>query len=97
MYLQARYINFAEVVVQLFEFLVYKEFPPVIRLPVYFKGQQPVYFKDNTIADQFANTVKYTKSYLIAFFDYNWNYTDGREVFYINFLAIYIYKRELKT
>jgi len=70
-YLQVRYINLTEIVVQLFEFFVYKEFPSIIRLPVYLENQQPVYFGDNTTTDQFANAIEYAKSYLIAFFDYN--------------------------
>ncbi len=97
MYLQTRYIILTEAVVQLFEFFIYKEFPPIIQLPVHLKGQQSVYFRDNTTADQLVNAVERAKSYLITFFDYNQNYTDNREIFYIDFPATYVYKRELKT
>ncbi len=38
MHLQARYISFTEAVVQLIEFPIYKEFPPIIQLPVYLEG-----------------------------------------------------------
>ncbi len=97
MYLQVYYINFIETVVQLFEFPIYKEFPFVIRLPVYLESQQPVYFEDNTTADQLTGVIERIKSYLIMFFDYNWDYMDSCEVLYINFLVIYVYKQELKT
>ena len=97
MHLQARYVSPAEAIVQLFEFPVHEEFPPVTRLPVHLEGQQPVYFGDNATADQLAGAAERARSHLMAFFDYNRDYTDGREVLYIDFLATYVYKQELKT
>ncbi len=44
------------------------------------------------IADQFINVIECVKSYLIAFFDYNWDYIDSRKILYIDFPAIYVYK-----
>ena len=81
-YLQGRYIGPSKAIQRLFEFPVYKEYPPIIQLTVHLPGEQPVYFQPDQSAEEIQQRLKLSRSILTAFFKYNVEYKDGRNRLY---------------
>lgn len=95
-HLECRYVSPAESVVQLFEFAVHEEFPPVTRLPVHLEGQQPVYFPEDASSQELRDLADRSRSMLMAFFDYNRAHEESRSVLYVDFPRSYVWKPRIK-
>ena len=91
MHLQGRYVSPAEAVVQLFEFPVHEEYPPVMRLSVHLEGQQPVYFPENASSQEIREIAERRRTELMAFFEYNAAHPDGRHILYVDFPRYYTF------
>ena len=94
-YLQVRYIGPTEAVWRLFEFGMYEECPSVMHLAIHLPGEQPVYFHENTSANDLHDGMQSSRSTLMAFFEYNALNSDGRQYLYQDFPTYYTYSTSL--
>ena len=90
-YLQGYYIGPFKAIQQLFKFFIYKKFPPIIQLTVYFLGEQPIYFQPDQSIKEIQQCLKLSYSTLMAFFKYNTEHKDSCNYLYQNFLKWYIF------
>ena len=90
-YLQARYIGPTEAVWRLFEFGMHEEYPSVMHLAIHLPGEQPVYFHENTSANDLHGRMQLPRSTLMVFFEYNTLNSDGRQYLYQDFPTYYTY------
>ena len=95
-YLQGRYIGPTEAVWRLFEFGMHEEYPSVMHLAIHLPGEQPVYFHENTSANDLHDRMQSARSTLMAFFDYNALNSDGRQYLYQDFPTYYTYSASLR-
>ena len=84
-YLQARYIGPIEAFWRLFEYPIHQEFPPVQYLAIHLPGQYTVCFTADLLPEQVADRAANARSTLMAFFEYNTIYEDGRQYLYHEF------------
>ena len=70
-YLQGRYIGPTEAMWRIFEFSTHEESPSIEQLAIHLPGEQPVYFKEDAIAEELQERMNEAQSTLMAFFDYN--------------------------
>jgi hypothetical protein len=68
------------------------EWLPVIRLVIHFPGQHNVIFNENEDLATVAERVARQKTTLTAYFAYNAQNVDGRNVVYADFLVDYVWK-----
>ena len=93
-YVQARYVGPTEAFWRLFEYATHQEFPPVQHLAVHLPGQHIVCFTDNLSPEQVAAKAANARSTLMAFFEYNTMYEDGRQYLYHEFPQHYVWKAD---
>jgi hypothetical protein len=96
-YLNGRYISPSEAIWRLFEYPVHEERPTVFPLAVHLPEQQTVVFPVGaTVADLAARLDRSTTT-LTAFFQYNTDYSNGRNVLYQDFPASYVWDASTRT
>ena len=72
---------------------MYEEYLAVMRLLVHLEGEQPVYFPDDVTPEQLQELAE-RKSELMAWFEYNCEHSDGREVVYADFPKRYTFCKD---
>ena len=87
-YLQERYIGPTEAMWRIFEFSTNEKSPSVKQLPIHLSGEQPVYFREDAVADELQEKMNEARSTLMAFFDYNAQMTKADGIFIKNFQSI---------
>ena len=90
-----RYIGPTEIVWRLFEFGMHEEYPSVMHLAIHLLGEQPVYFLENTSANDLHDRMESARSTLMAFFEYNTLNSDRRQYLYRDFPTYYTYGTSL--
>ena len=93
-YLQCYYVSPIEVVVRLFEFYTYEEYPPVVRLLVYLEGKQPIFFQVDVTVEEVEVAIERRQTELMGFFVYNAAYSSSCNLLYIDFLIYYVWDKE---
>ena len=93
-YLQGRYIGPTEAVWRLFEYAMHEELPTVKHLAVHLPGDEPVYFPDNASSDRLQSRMDSAKTTLMAFFEYNAMYEDGRDYLYQDFPTSFVFQQK---
>ncbi len=91
-YIDARYLSAAEGVDSLLSFKKHMEWPPVIRLVVHLPGQHNVIFNENEDLAVVAERAAHQKTTLTAYFAYNVQNADGRNVVYADFPVDHVLK-----
>ena len=95
-YLISRYISPQQAAWRILGYTTHGEFPAVIQLSVHLPGEQAVFFDKNGSAAAIQIKLQKTSSTLMAFFEYNRDYKDGRGYLYYDFPPHYVYKRANK-
>lgn len=72
----------SEAIWNLMEFPIHGEYPPVQELVVHLPGQEVVYFKPDMTEEEIQAKIDCVHTTLMAFFDYNATYGDGRHLLY---------------
>ena len=93
-YFQGRYIGPKEAMWRIFEFSTHEEFPPVEQLAIHLPGEQPVYFKEDVVAEELQERMDSARSTLMAFFDYNSINKESPRYLYQEFPEHYVYLRK---
>jgi len=93
-YIDARYLSAAKGVDSLLSFKKHMEWPPVIRLVIHLLGQHNVIFNENEDLAAVAERVAQQKTTLTAYFAYNAQNADGRNVVYADFPADHVYSKK---
>jgi len=91
-YIDTRYLSAAEGVDSLLSFKKHMEWPPVTRLVVHLPGQHNVIFNENEDLAVVAERAAHQKTTLTAYFAYNAQNADGRNVVYADFPADHVWK-----
>jgi hypothetical protein len=91
-YIDARYLNATEGVDSLRSFRKHMEWPPVTRLVVHLPGQHNVIFNENEDLAVVVERATHQKTTLTAYFVYNVQNADGRNVVYANFPVDHVWK-----
>jgi hypothetical protein len=91
-YIDARYLNVAEGVDSLLSFKKHMEWPPITRLVVHLPGQHNIIFNENEDLATVAERAAHQKPTLTAYFAYNAQNADGRNVVYADFPADHVWK-----
>jgi PIF1-like helicase len=95
-YLESRYISPIEACWRIFEFATNEQFPAVYQLAVHLEGQDSVDFPGDISREELQEKLDQETSTLTAFFKYNAEHTDGREILYSDFPAHYVYQEKEK-
>ena len=95
-YLQGQYIGPIEAIWRLFEFAMHEESPSVMHLAIHLPGQQPVYFAKGADINTVRENMESACTTLMAFFQYNATYEDGRQYLYQEFPIYYTYNKKLR-
>ncbi len=82
----------AEGVDSLLSFKKHMEWPPVTRLIVHLPGQHNVIFNKNEDLATVAEHAARQRTTLIAYFAYNAQNADGRNVVYVDFPTYHVWK-----
>ena len=61
---------------------MHEEYPSVMYLAIHLPGEQPVYFHENTSANDLHDRMQSARSTLMAFFEYNTLNSDGCQYLY---------------
>jgi len=96
-YIDARYLSAAEGVDSLLSFKKHMEWPPVTRLIVHLPGQHNVIFNENEDLATVAKHAAHQKTTLTAYFAYNAQNANGRNVVYADFPADHVWKIQGKV
>jgi len=91
-YIDARYMNIAEGVNSLLSFKKHMEWPPITQLVVHLLGQHNVIFNENEDLVAVAERAAHQKTTLTAYFAYNAQNADGRNVVYADFPTDHVWK-----
>jgi len=91
-YIDAKYLSATKEVDSLLSFKKHMEWPPVTRLVVHLPGQHNVIFNENENLTAVAEHAAHQKTTLTAYFAYNAQNVDGRNVVYANFPADHVWK-----
>jgi hypothetical protein len=91
-YINARYLSAAEGVDSLLSFKKHMEWPLVIRLVVHLPRQHNVIFNENEDLAVVAERAAHQKTTLTAYFAYNAQNANGRNVVYADFPADHVWK-----
>jgi len=91
-YIDTRYLSVGEGVDSLLSFKKHMEWPPVTRLVVHLPGQHNVIFNENEDLAVMAERATHQKTTLTAYFAYNTQNANGRNVVYANFPTDHVWK-----
>jgi len=91
-YIDTRYLGVAKGVDSLLSFKKHMEWPPITRLVVHLPGQHNIIFNENEDLAVVAKRVAHQKTTLTAYFAYNAQNADGRNVVYADFPADHVWK-----
>ena len=91
--MQGSYIGPTEAVWRLLEYAMHEELPTVKHLGVHLPSEHPVYFPDNASSDQLQSRMDSAKTTLMAFFEYNSMYEDGRHYLYQDFPTSFVFQQ----
>jgi len=91
-YIDARYLSTTEGVDSLLSFKKHMEWPPVIRLVVHLPRQHNVIFNENEDLAAVVERAAHQKTTLTAYFAYNAQNADGRNVLYADFPTNHVWK-----
>jgi hypothetical protein len=81
-YVTCRYISLSQAIWSLLEFLMHKEHPIIIRLPLHLPYEQPVRFGRSDSEQELQQRMKTAYSTFISFFDYNRDHENERYLLY---------------
>jgi hypothetical protein len=96
-YIDAKYLSAAERVNSLLSFKKHMEWPPVTQLVVHLPGQHNIIFNENEDLVVVAERAAHQKTTLTAYFAYNAQNADGRNVVYADFPADHVWKIRRKV
>ncbi len=91
-YIDARYLSVAEGVDSLLSFKKHTEWPLVTRLVVHLPKQHNVIFNENEDLVAVAKRVARQRTILTAYFAYNAQNANGRNMVYADFHADHVWK-----
>ncbi len=91
-YIEAKYLSAAEGVDSLLSFKKHMEWLPITRLIVHLPGQHNVIFNENEDLTVVEERAAHQKTTLTAYFAYNAQNADGRNVVYADSPANHVWK-----
>lgn len=93
-YIDSRYISAHEAAWRIFSFKMHGEVPPVMRLAIHLENQQTILFDPhNETIDDVQSRAARKETTLTAFFKYNQQHADGRDILYQDFPQKYVYNK----
>ncbi len=96
-YIDARYLNVVEGVNSLLSFKKHTKWLPVIQLVVHLPGQHNIIFNKNENWAVVVERVACQRTTLTAYFVYNAQNVDGRNVVYVDFPTDHVWKIRKKV
>jgi hypothetical protein len=79
------------------EYRVHEEFPPVMHLAIHLPGEQPFYFMDDDDEESLLEKMNNARSTLMAFFEYNSKYENGRQYLYQDFPTNFVFNSKERS
>jgi PIF1-like helicase/Helitron helicase-like domain at N-terminus len=95
-YLNGRYIGPMQAAYSILEYPTHQEWPPIETLTVHLPGMQAVSFPEGATPEQIRRLLEEHRTTLLAFFEYNEQYEDGRSRLYHEFPEKYVYVKTPK-
>lgn len=93
-YIDSRYISAHEAAWKIFSFRMHAEVPPVMRLAIHLENQQTILFDPhNDTVDGVQSRAARKETTLTAFFKYNQQHADGRDLVYQEFPQRFVYQK----